>query len=64
MTIDLADMLARHQPGYSMDRAFYTDPAIYQQDLENIWYREWLFVMPACQLTKTGRVSPRPDRGL
>lgn len=50
----LPDMLARRTPGHSLERPFYTDPAIYAADLENIHYREWLFAIPACQLTKTG----------
>ncbi len=50
----LPDMLARRQSGYSLDRDFYTDPAIYAEDLEHIFYREWLFAVPAAQLTKTG----------
>jgi Rieske 2Fe-2S family protein len=47
-------MLMRREAGHSLERAFYTDPEIYAQDLENIFYREWLFAIPACQLTKAG----------
>lgn len=54
MSHALSDMLARRDPGYSLERAFYTDPEIYERDLEAIYYREWLFAIPACQLTKTG----------
>ena len=51
---DLSRMLSRHTPGHSLERAFYTDPDIYQSDLETIFYREWQFAVPACELTKTG----------
>ncbi|MEC9197409.1 MAG: aromatic ring-hydroxylating dioxygenase subunit alpha [Pseudomonadota bacterium] len=54
MSDALSDMLMRREAGHSLERAFYTDPEIYAQDLENIFYREWLFAIPACQLTKTG----------
>ncbi len=54
MDFSLTDLLARRQPGYSLERPFYTDPDIYQQDLDQIFYREWLFAIPAAQLTKTG----------
>ena len=54
MDFSLTDLLARRQPGYSLERPFYTDPEIYQQDLDQIFYREWLFAIPAAQLTKTG----------
>jgi Rieske 2Fe-2S family protein len=42
------------KPGHTLPRAFYTDPAFYQLDLESIWYREWLFVGHDCELTKPG----------
>ena len=54
MPQSLTTLLARRQPGYSLERAFYTDPDIYAQDLESIFYREWLYAIPACQLTKPG----------
>ncbi|MGI3168305.1 aromatic ring-hydroxylating oxygenase subunit alpha [Pseudooceanicola sp. C21-150M6] len=54
MSEPLVDLLSRRIPGQSLDRPFYTDADIYQQDLETIWYREWLFAIPAAQLTKTG----------
>lgn len=41
-------------PGYSLEQAFYTDPDIHARDLDQIFYREWLYAIPACQLTKTG----------
>ncbi|MGR3580745.1 MAG: aromatic ring-hydroxylating oxygenase subunit alpha [Sagittula sp.] len=54
MTDSLSDLLARRGPGHSLERPFYTDPEIYQRDLETIWYREWLFAIPVAQLVKTG----------
>jgi Rieske 2Fe-2S family protein len=40
--------------GHTLPRKFYTDPEFYQLDLENIWYREWLFVGHDCELAKPG----------
>lgn len=54
MTTALTDLLARRTPGHSLERPFYVDPAVYDADLEAIFYREWLFAIPACQLTKAG----------
>lgn len=54
MTTALTDLLARRKSGHSLERPFYVDPAIYDADLEAIFYREWLFAIPACQLTKAG----------
>ena len=54
MSHDISELLARQTPSRSLDRAFYTSPEVYDRDLETIFYREWLFAIPACQLTKTG----------
>lgn len=40
----LAERLVNRRRGHSLDRAFYTDEAFHQLDLERVWYREWLFV--------------------
>ncbi|MGX5849261.1 aromatic ring-hydroxylating oxygenase subunit alpha [Mesorhizobium sp. PL10] len=47
-------LLARRVPGYALEQPFYTSPAIYQLDLEHIFYKEWLFAVPGGQLAKTG----------
>ncbi|QPC44091.1 aromatic ring-hydroxylating dioxygenase subunit alpha [Kaustia mangrovi] len=52
-----ADMLRRlrnRQPGFSLDRPFYTDPDYFRLDLDLIWYRDWLFVGHDCELPRTG----------
>ncbi|MBE3640484.1 aromatic ring-hydroxylating oxygenase subunit alpha [Mangrovicoccus algicola] len=50
----LSDLLSRHVPGRSLAQPFYTAPEIFRHDLDTIWYREWLFALPACQLGKPG----------
>lgn len=50
----IQELLARRSPGHALEQAFYTSPEIYQLDLENIFYREWLYAIPACQLVKPG----------
>jgi len=37
-----------------LPREFYTDPAIYQLDLDQIFYREWLFAAHTAELNATG----------
>lgn len=54
MNHDLARRLAARTPGHALERAFYTDPAIYAADLQAIWYRDWLFAIPACELAGPG----------
>lgn len=41
-------------PGHSLPRDLYCGPQAFRDDLEQIWYREWLFAGPAAALPKTG----------
>ncbi len=54
MKHDLLQLLAARKSGYALERPFYTDPGIFEADLETIWYRDWLFAIPACELEKPG----------
>ncbi len=54
MKHDLSQLIAAHKPNYSLERPFYTDPEIFAADLEHIFYRDWLFAIPACELEKPG----------
>lgn len=49
-----AELLSRRTPGYSLEQPFYVASEIYDLDLRNVFYKEWLFAIPACQLKKTG----------
>jgi len=46
--------LTGRDPNFSLEQKFYTDPEYYKQDLENIFYKDWLFVGHDCELPKTG----------
>jgi len=51
------DMLRRlegRRAGYTLDRAFYTDPAFHELDLQAIHYRDWLFIGHDCEVPKAG----------
>jgi stachydrine N-demethylase len=50
----LTQLLARRTPGHALQQPFYTDPDIFAADMETIFYRDWLFAIPACELVKTG----------
>ena len=50
----IQSLLARHKPGYALEQAFYGDPEVFQADLEAIFYSDWLFAVPACQLDAPG----------
>ncbi|MBN9066879.1 MAG: aromatic ring-hydroxylating dioxygenase subunit alpha, partial [Rhizobiales bacterium] len=34
-------LVAERRPGYGLARAFYHDPAIYERDLERVFFRHW-----------------------
>lgn len=51
---EMHGLLAGRDPNFSLGQKFYTDPAYYTLDLENIFYRDWLFVGHDCELPKTG----------
>jgi len=34
-------LVATHQPGHGLARAFYSDPAIYERDMERLFRRHW-----------------------
>ncbi|WP_460273606.1 aromatic ring-hydroxylating oxygenase subunit alpha [Celeribacter sp. ULVN23_4] len=53
-TPPLTDLLAQHKDGFSLAQAFYCSDEIYKEDLNAIFYRDWLFVLPACQLAEAG----------
>ncbi|WP_172331889.1 aromatic ring-hydroxylating dioxygenase subunit alpha [Mangrovicoccus sp. HB161399] len=46
--------LLRRRPGHSLAQEFYCDPGVFRTDMEQIWYRDWLFVLPACEIPKYG----------
>ncbi|HXV31020.1 MAG TPA: aromatic ring-hydroxylating dioxygenase subunit alpha [Sinorhizobium sp.] len=51
---DMLRKLKTRREGYSLDRAFYTDQDYYRQDLEHIWYKDWLFVGHDCEIPRAG----------
>ncbi|WP_323009406.1 aromatic ring-hydroxylating dioxygenase subunit alpha [Paracoccus sp. (in: a-proteobacteria)] len=53
-TADILNQLAGRQRNFSLSRELYSDEGVYHADLENIWYREWLFAIPSCDIPKTG----------
>lgn len=50
----LSDLLAQHKPGYGLPQAFYTSAEVFAEDMETIFYRDWLFAFPACLLDRAG----------
>ena len=46
--------LRSRAPNKGLAREFYTDETIFNLDLEEVFYKEWLFVAHTCELPQTG----------
>jgi len=51
---DLLSLLSAQRSGMSLARPFYTDPAVFEADLDRIWHREWIFAAPVAELARAG----------
>ncbi|MET3599485.1 aromatic ring-hydroxylating dioxygenase subunit alpha [Martelella mangrovi] len=50
----MLEQLQNRRDGFSLAQPFYTDPDIFRIDMENFYYREWLFVGHDCELSRPG----------
>jgi Rieske 2Fe-2S family protein len=53
-SMNISTLLMSQRSGRGLDRPFYTDPAVYQADLEQLWYREWIYAASAAEFAKAG----------
>ena len=53
-TAEILNELDQRRKNYSLSHDLYCDEGVYRADLENLWYREWVFAIPACDIPKTG----------
>ena len=51
---DICDLLDRQRSGFSLLQPFYTDPAVYERDLERAVLPYWLFVGHAARIPAAG----------
>ena len=50
----IAELIASQKPGHSLGQRFYTDPDIYELELEKIVNRNWILAGHASQLPEPG----------
>lgn len=50
----IAELIANQKPGWSLDRRFYTDPDIYQLELDRIITKNWILAGHQSQLPNPG----------
>ena len=51
---EIMSSLKSRRPGHTLPREFYVDPAIYQLDLDHIFYKQWLFIGHDCEMPRPG----------
>lgn len=51
---DIQALLTQHKPGFTLPQAFYTDESVFEHDLRSIFYSQWLFAIPACEIPSSG----------
>ena len=50
----LEDLIRMRRPGYSLDQAFYTEPLVYERELEKIIFRNWILAGHVAELAEPG----------
>ena len=53
-TAFINELIASHEPGAALAQRFYTDPEIYQLELERIVTRNWILAGHASQVPDAG----------
>jgi phenylpropionate dioxygenase-like ring-hydroxylating dioxygenase large terminal subunit len=53
-SIDLTAAIRNHRPGHALARSFYTDPAIFEHDIERMLLRHWFCAGHISSIARTG----------
>ena len=52
--LNIDQLMERYQPGWGLERPFYTDPQIFELEWEHIWKKYWLFAGTTAEIPKAG----------
>ncbi|MGO4855018.1 aromatic ring-hydroxylating oxygenase subunit alpha [Phaeovulum sp. W22_SRMD_FR3] len=50
-------LMDARKPDHALEQALYCDPGVLALDLEHLFYKEWLFAVPACEIPKSGNFA-------
>ena len=53
-TLSIDDLISRQKPGFALDRPFYTDPMIYDLELDRVVARNWIMAGHRSELPEPG----------
>lgn len=48
------ELIQQRKPRHALSRELYSDAEVYQQDLEQIWHKEWIFAGHSFEIEKPG----------
>jgi Rieske 2Fe-2S family protein len=51
----VSKLIAKRKPRHALPRELYSDPGVYQQDLDQIWHKDWIFAGHTFELEKAGQ---------
>ncbi|GAA0782160.1 aromatic ring-hydroxylating dioxygenase subunit alpha [Roseibium denhamense] len=54
---DILSLLMGRRANHSLPQAFYTDADVFDADMRNIWHKEWMFALPAVDISKSGNYA-------
>ena len=52
--LNIKDLIASQKPGWSLDQRFYTEPEIYQLELDCLITQNWIFAGHESQIPSPG----------
>jgi glycine betaine catabolism A len=53
-SVDAAVLVARHRPGHALEGPFYTNPELFDLDVEAVFARHWVFVATEPEVREAG----------
>lgn len=54
MAEPITTLLKRHEPGFALEQPFYTSREVFDQDLERVFFRSWLYAGHVSQISEPG----------
>src|SRR5260221_14400420 len=52
--LDVQDLIRRHSPGCALEREFYTDPRIFESDMDRMLLRHWFCAVHVASVPRPG----------
>ena len=50
----ISKLISNHKPRFSMNQLFYIDNKIFNEDIKNVWKKNWIFAGHTCEIKNPG----------